>query len=149
MTKIANSKTKVPVARTVAEITEMLVAQGARTVNIEYENLNAKAVRFEIVRPEYSMTFALPADARATCAALNRERRRGCAVDIDQARRVAWRVVRDWLRAQLTLVEIGAAKLEQVMLPYAIVDDEGTTLYARLVDKKFAGLALPSAEGAL
>lgn len=149
MSKIANHTTQVPVARTVGEITEILVAHGARSVNIEYDQMNAKAVRFEITRPEFHMAFELPVDVNATHAALNEARtHRMKAIDMDQARRVAWRVVRDWLRAQLALIEIGAAKIEQVMLPYAITAD-GTTVYQRMLATRFSSLqALPPAGGA-
>lgn len=37
----------------------------------------------------------------------------------EQSERVAWRVLKDWLDAQVSLIYIGQAKLEQIMLPYA------------------------------
>jgi hypothetical protein len=55
--------------------------------------------------------------------------------DHDQALRVAWRVVKDWLEAQLALIEAAVVDLEQVMLPYLVVDEVGTTVYQRYLDQ--------------
>lgn len=45
-----------------------------------------------------------------------------------QARRVAWRILKDWLEAQLALHEAGQAEMAQVFMAYAI-DSEGRTAY--------------------
>ncbi len=140
---IANHTTKVPVAKTVAEISELLVRHGARSVNIEYEQMEAKSVAFEIVRPDLRMRYVLPCDWRATLAILNKGRRHHQLLADDQARRVAWRVIRDWLRAQLALIEIGCAKLDQVMLPYAVTSN-GESVYQRMLSVEARSLlALP------
>ena len=49
-------------------------------------------------------------------------------VNEDQARRVAWRIVRDWVEAQMAIVELEMAKVDQVFLPYARTPN-GQTLY--------------------
>jgi hypothetical protein len=36
----------------------------------------------------------------------------------EQAYRVAWRNILDWVQAQMALLEIGMAKIEEVFLPY-------------------------------
>lgn len=40
-----------------------------------------------------------------------------------QARRVAWRIIKDWLEAQLALYQPGQAEMAEVFLPYAIAAD--------------------------
>ena len=45
-----------------------------------------------------------------------------------QAVRVAWRIVRNWVEAQLAIIETRMVKTEQVFLPYAVTRD-GKTLY--------------------
>jgi hypothetical protein len=52
----------------------------------------------------------------------------------EQAARVAWRQVKDWLEAQLALIESGQAELAQVMLPYERT--EGGTLWAAIVETR-------------
>jgi len=61
-----------------------------------------------------------------------------------QARRVAWRVMKDWLEAQMALVEIGLRDLPQVMLPYMKVDGNHT-LYGAWLERE--QLALETGQG--
>jgi hypothetical protein len=61
-------------------------------------------------------------------------------VDMAQARRVAWRITKDWLDAQLALIETEMVPLEQVMLPY-MTTDSGQTVFEVLKDTQ---LKLPA-----
>jgi hypothetical protein len=45
-----------------------------------------------------------------------------------QAQKVAWRIVKDWVEAQMAIVEAQLADMAEVFLPYAITKS-GTTLY--------------------
>jgi hypothetical protein len=57
----------------------------------------------------------------------------------EHAARVAWRVIKDWLEAQLALIDARMAALDQVMLPYLLVDED-RTLYAAYRDQERAAL---------
>ena len=50
----------------------------------------------------------------------------------EQAKRVAWRIVKDWVEAQLAIIETQMVKPEQVFLPYAITQT-GETLYETVI----------------
>jgi len=58
-----------------------------------------------------------------------------------QAERVAWRIIREWLRGQLSLIEADIVDISEIMLPYLLQRD-GQTLYQAMVDSK---LSLPAA----
>ena len=45
-----------------------------------------------------------------------------------QAERTAWRNIRDWVLAQMALVESCDAEMDEVFLPY-LTDGRGNTLY--------------------
>lgn len=45
-----------------------------------------------------------------------------------QAERTAWRNVRDWIMAQMAIVEAGQVQIDEVFLPY-LTDGKGRTLY--------------------
>lgn len=47
------------------------------------------------------------------------------------AQRTGWRILKDWVAAQLAIIEAGLATLPEVMLPYALLSD-GQTLYKRV-----------------
>ena len=53
-----------------------------------------------------------------------------------QAYRVAWRNILDWVQAQMALLEIGMAKMEEVFLPY-MQDREGVTVFERMEQRGF------------
>lgn len=55
-------------------------------------------------------------------------RKQGIKCDPEQAERVAWRNVRDWVLAQMALVESCDAAVDEVFLPY-MTDNSGKTLY--------------------
>lgn len=137
---LANYTTKVPVNRSVQLIQEMLSKAGVKALLFEYENGEQSALTFRIDRGEKQLGFRLPCDWRKTLVVLSNTQ--GVPRSLkrnDHAKRVAWRCVHDWLRAQLALVEIGAAEVEQVMLPYAITAS-GETLYEKIQGNGFLQL---------
>lgn len=142
---LANYTTSVPVFRTLAEIQKMLVDHGAKAVLMDYVDKLPSSVTFRIDREGQQIAFRLPGDWRSTLRVMHADRvvpRGRCTPE--HAQRVAWRTVRDWLRAQLALIETGAASMEQVMLPYAVTTT-GETLYERMLANRFTQLALPAA----
>lgn len=93
------------------------------------------------------MTFRMPVNLAAVDACLKGLYKAGkisrkFANDSQHSRRVAWRILRHWLEAQLALIKIGQTKIEQVFLAYA-QDAQGRTVFEALQEKKFSGLALP------
>ena len=60
--------------------------------------------------------------------------------DALRAERVAWRVIKDWLEAQLALIDAQMATLDQVMLPYLVIDATGKTLYGSYRDREQVAL---------
>ncbi len=145
---LANYTTSVPVSRTMNEISEMLAKAGARSVMIDYGEFGVPtAISFRItsvdIHGDTHLHFRLPADYRAVQAVLKKQR---LACDNARSQRVSWRIVRDWLRAQLALTEAGQAKLDQVMLPYLIIPATNETLYEKLSMERFGIARLPAPE---
>lgn len=139
---ILNYTTKIPTAKTVAEIQAMLVGAKAQAVLSEYDDGGIlSALSFRISTPAGLLTFRLPANAQKFYQVLMRQRIRNGFKTKEQASRVAWRIIKDWLGAQLAMVSAEMVDLEQVFLPYVQTRD-GTTLYERLKEERFATLSL-------
>jgi hypothetical protein len=49
----------------------------------------------------------------------------------EQALRVGWRIIKDWVEAQMAIVESELAGVAEVFLPYAVTKS-GTTLYKHI-----------------
>ena len=54
-----------------------------------------------------------------------------------QAERVAWRICKTWLEAQITLINLEQAKIEEIFLPYLVAGKNNETLYEVLKEKQF------------
>lgn len=138
---ILNYTTSITTDKTVTEIQAMLARAKAQAVMSEYADGVLSALSFRINTGAGMMTFRLPANVQKIYQVLVRQRITPKLRTREQAARVAWRIIKDWLEAQLALVSAELADLEQVFLPYA-QDESGATLYEVLKDRKFHGLAL-------
>ena len=47
---------------------------------------------------------------------------------------MTWRIIKDWLNAQLALIEVGQAEMAEVFLPYALTNT-GQTLFQRFTEE--------------
>lgn len=126
---IKNYTTKIATAKTVGEIQDILGAHGAKSVVTEYvDGGKIGAVSFSYATSYGDRGFRLPANVSGVHGALSAE---GVKCDRDQAERVAWRILRDWVDAQMAIVEAGQASVDEVFMPYML--DGGRTLYAAYV----------------
>lgn len=149
---LLNYTTQVPASRSIAEVLEILQNGGATAVVMEYDaNKRVSEVHFRMETAFGETAFALPANVARVSLAINAQikaetellRVRKIRVrripsklfnDRDQAERIAWRIVKDWLEVQFAMNTIDSAKLEQVLIPFA-VDQSGKTFYQRLVER--------------
>lgn len=140
---LLNYTTQVAVAKTVGEIISILTTHGARAVLQEFDDQRRIAgLSFQVLVGEQELAFRLPADWRAVLRVMERDRRVARRFKTpEQAQRVAWRILKDWIEAQMALMAVNLATLEQVFLPYAILAD-GRTVYERLRQQQFV---LPAA----
>ena len=61
------------------------------------------------------MPFRLPANVNKVWAVLNNQRVR-TNVSEEMAYRVAWRILKDWVRAQMAILETEMVNIEQIFL---------------------------------
>ena len=135
---ILNYTTKVPVDQTLGEIQKMLRGAGAKSVMVEYDDAGEpESVAFRIDTAHGLIAFRLPARIAPVAKLLHNDpmaRKDKQGRKKDQAPRVAWRIVKDWLEAQLAIVESEQAELPEVMLPFA-QHANGKTLYQIAQDR--------------
>jgi hypothetical protein len=140
---ILNYTTTVEAAKSIAEITRILAAHRAVSILTDFDNGQPVAISFRIQTGFGLMTFRLPAEVEKVFAVLHRSRISPRFKTREQAGRVAWRICKDWVEAQMALIRMGQVELEQIFLPYA-QDSQGITLYERMKTNRFGGLlALP------
>lgn len=124
---ILNYTTKIRPDRSVAEIQNLLASSGARRVMIDYEGGKIAAVLFTLEVAGNHVDFRLPANPDGVLSALSKQRVASTYQTREHAEAVAWRIVKDWIEAQLALVEARQAQMAEVFLPYATV--RGRTMF--------------------
>lgn len=144
---LLNYTTKIPAKKSISEIHRILVSAGASAIMVEYDSdKNATSIAFKSATEFGVVSFTLPCNLPAAQRVLNKqvdkhEIPRRYYNDAEQARRIAWRIIKDWLEAQLALITIGMAKIEQIFLPYAQTGD-GSTIYESALSGRFKQLQL-------
>ena len=130
---ILNYTTTIAVHKTVSEIQEKLAKAGAIAVSIDYdEQKQPSALTFAIMVRNYPVNFRLPSRWNGVYHKVRSDYTISKKLRTEeQARRVAWRIVKDWVEAQLALIDAGCAELPEVFLPYA-VSPTGETLFEKL-----------------
>lgn len=131
MSALFVESTKVPLDRTLSLIHSMLAEHGAQAIMSEYEENQINGLAFRIKLGETFIAFRLPCRWRSILALLKYKSDRYGPDDEARARRIAWRQIYWWLKAQLALVDTEMVQLTEVFLPYAQYRT-GETVFERL-----------------
>lgn len=141
---LLNYTTTVPVSRTVAQIHGLLVGAAARQIGTDYDPAGQPVgVMFVTDTVAGPRAFTLPVATGRVKAVLEREKVEPRYRSAEHAQRVAWRIVKDWVEAQLALIRTEMVTLDQIMLPYMKAGPAGETVYELYRREQ---LALPPAE---
>jgi len=130
---IKNYSTGIAEDKTVGEIMSLLAAKQARSIRIDYDDQGRPAaVSFVLIISELPIPFRLPCNFEGVLKAMATAYKSGSAryrfernpESVMQSRRVAWRIIKDWVAAQMALIEAEQASMAQVFLPYAIYNEK-------------------------
>lgn len=137
---ILNYTTTVDAFKTVSEIEYILMKHQAKSIMKNYEGESITSLSFLIDTRYAQVPIKLPAKVDECMKVLQREKKSNPKKQIkatrEQAERVAWRILKDWVEAQMALLDIEMAKCEEVFMPY-IVGRNGQTLFEKLEEQKF------------
>lgn len=123
---LLNYTTKVDVFTTLGAIQGQLVKHGAKKIMQDYDDEGRiMALSFLVDTPAGPRGIRLPANVDAVHAVLTRQR---VKCDREQAERVAWRIVKDWVEAQMAILESEMVQMDEIFLPY-MVNGSGQTLF--------------------
>lgn len=123
---IKNYTSNVDIYTSLGEIQGALAKHGAEKIMIDYASGKPVSVTFAMDTAQGIRGFLLPAAVDGTMRVFARQK---IKADREQAERTAWRNVRDWVLAQMALVESADIPADQVFLPY-LTDGHGMTLYS-------------------
>ncbi len=148
---LKNYSTKIPVHQTVSEIEQILAAHGASDIWKQFDGAgNIICINFAVNTKFGKMPFKLPMETEKIVRILKDDKKaqgkygRYKAADIDIARRTGWRIIKDWIDAQMALIDIRLVEIEQVFLPYAYNMQNNQTLYESFKERKFTRMLMTS-----
>jgi hypothetical protein len=140
--RIKNYSTAIAVDKTIGEIEKILSVHGAKRVMKEYGPDGIIAMlAFTIDTPNGEMPVKLPAriermEGVFKVLVSQHKLPQSYWGNREQAARTAWRTIKDWVDAQMALVEVEMAKCEEIFLPYVYSERMGQTLFEAIESHK-------------
>lgn len=139
---IKNYTTKVPVNKTIMEIEYLLSKYGATDILKKYENGQVIAIMFRVQIKGQYFPYKLPLEEAKISEIFRKAVEKGeipkkFIKDKEQSRRTGFRIIKDWIDSQMSLVEINLVELEEVLLPYMYDEKQDKTVYELFKEKGF------------
>lgn len=134
---IKNYSTTVSAIKTVGEIQAILGKATAKSVSVDYEEGQPVAIRFSLLVAAQEVWFRLPCNVEGVLRTMQRDRVEKRYRNIEQARRAPWRIIKDWIDAQMAIIDAGQVKAAEVFFPY-ILQSDGQTLFQYYENQQLA-----------
>lgn len=122
---LLNYTTKVDVYSTIGAIQGCLVKHGARKIMQDYDGEGRPQSLCFAINTKFGVRgIRLPANVDAVHKVLEKQK---VKCDREQAERVAWRILKDWVEAQMAILESEMVQMDEIFLPYMVAKDGLTT----------------------
>jgi len=124
---ILNYTTTISEHATCADIQKLLSSKGARQIMLDYDvKQRLVGISFTILSNDMSILFRLPANFKGVQKALIKQTNAKKYHTEEHAMRVCWRIIKDWISAQMAIVEADQADMATVFLPYSVMQNGAT-----------------------
>ena len=137
---IKNYTTSINEEKTISEIEKILGSNGVKSVFKQYNgDGKVKSIAFTVMINDREIPFLLPMKEDKILNILKKSKKGTSRIKAteEQARMTGWRIIKDWIDAQMALIQIDLVKLEQVFLPYMYDMNNDITLFEKLEKKNF------------
>lgn len=132
---ILNFTTKVDAWKTVNEIQQILSKNGITHFSIKNDGSYPTALAFTIDFKGQPLNFLLPCNYEGVLRCLKADKKIPSKYkNSDQALRTSWRIVKDWVEAQMAIVQAQLAPIQEVFMSYLIINASGETLSKRMLE---------------
>ena len=122
---ILNYTTTIDTTKTISEIQKILAQHKAKAILTEFNNQGEIiALSFKIDTSRGELGIKLPANVEAVYQILEIQKRKNSKIKA----MVAWRIIKDWVEAQMAILETQMVEMEEIFLPY-MINNNGQTLY--------------------
>lgn len=145
--RLKNYTTTVNHAKTINEIESLLTSIGARRIMKEYDdNQKVIAITFDLEVMEKRVPFRMPSRIDRVPGALRKihneekssSKRNLIKKSMNKPENIGWRIIKDWLEANIAIMTLDQVNMAEALLPFAVVDPQGKeTLYQLLERNEF------------
>jgi len=118
-----NYTTTIKSEKTVGEIQAILSQNGVSKIVCDYSKGMCVGISFMIVSNGTPIYFNMPANFAGVKKAIMRKTRATKYHTDIHAVNVCWRIIKDWIEAQLALIQAEQADIATVFMPYAIMNN--------------------------
>jgi len=144
MVVVRNFTTKINTDKTIMEIEQILLKFGAQGIYKEYVGSRISGLIFMLVRGGQKIPFKIPMSIEKSRTVVVKAVKDGRLpqrfmqepLRTDQGERVAWRIIKDWIDSQLSLMEMELADPIEILLPYAYNMIDKKTMYQKFMEHK-------------
>jgi hypothetical protein len=142
---LKNYTSSVSAGQSIRHIEDVLAAHGASQILKEYERDGlVTAVAFIVPMRGVDVPFKLPARVgqceKVLRGQIKRPREDTEKKIAEQALRTAWKIVSDWVDAQMAMVDLSQVELMEVFLPYVYDGVRKQTYFERIKERGFKTL---------
>jgi hypothetical protein len=131
---ILNYTTKIDAWKTVNEVQQILAKHKVTHFAIKNEGSFPIALSFTIDYGGQPMNFLLPCNHEGVLRCMKADRKiPNSSKNSEQALRTSWRIVKDWIEAQMAIVQAELAPIQEVFMPYLIINEQGETLANKML----------------
>ena len=137
--KIKNYTSSVPASRTISLIELELVKIGVTHIEKSYDMGEANGIIFSITMGK-KFSFKLPAkilEAYDIIKLIPEYKNKKVEWLEAQARRTAWKIILNWVEAQVAMIQLNQAEAMQIFMPYIYDSKSGQTFYEKIRDNNF------------
>lgn len=149
---IKNITTSISADKTIMEIEQILAKFGAKAILKEYEGSFVTAISFYLEYQGQKIPFKMPMNVERARRMIDNAVNEGKLPKkfkhephrTEQAIRVSWRVFKEWIHINCSLLEMKFAEPMEILLAYAYNPIEKKTMYELFMQKKDKLLSLES-----
>jgi len=131
---LKNYQSRSPLPNIFSAIEKTLASHGARQIVRDYDGGGRiVSISFSVQVNDQILGIKLPAKIDQVERIFQEQ---GVKYKPEQPYRTAWATIRDWIDAQMALIDWEVVRLEEVFLPYMVWQD-GRTFFQVMEDKNF------------
>lgn len=141
--RLKNFSTEIKVESTMYEIEFLLSKHGVTHIFKMFDSGGRpEALAFKCLIRNQLLAFKLPMELDKIMQVFKKQVEAGklpkrYLEDREQARRTGWRIIKDWLDSQMSLIQVNLVTIDQVFLPYLYDERKNKTMYEMLRDRDF------------